>query len=634
MTYPKILIVEDEASAALEIQNCLTRLGYDILDIVSSGEFVIENFAEHKPNIILMDTMLAEPFLDEFIQLVEAASSQSAIAIVNSRVFQEAHRRNEDLETLARVSAAMRQAGTQQEMLPILVRETMAAFKADSGLIYLVDEWEEISSFSLGADSGILRQLFSPSGIYWSHVQREPFWYSTELEHPRVKNQLLDETALMPHIRSGLFLQLRTVQSVVGVLALGYHRIYEPTNTDRQTLLSLAEMGGNALLRSGIMELLEQRVRDRTRELTTLYDISVLINQSLNLKVAFENSLQKIISAMSAQAAAIYQIVPPKTLSLYTQSGIPASLIPLLQEVPLTKPIKAWLARGEGPRVENTRHGEKLSHKTLIREFSYRILVPIRVQNTNYAILMILWDKSQELVVENIALLTAIAERMSTALHTEDLRKLAEKTAILEERQRLARDLHDSVSQSIYSLTLLAESAKDLARLGDSKRLESRLTEMSDSSLQALKEMRLLLYELRQSIPEEMNFQAAIRKRMENVEHHAGIETELLADETIKIPLKIQEQLYLIANEALNNSLKHSRASKITVNLQRTQNRVVFEVADNGIGFDMHNLQAAGMGLSTMRERVKELGGTLRISSELNNGTAVLIEIILTEDIA
>ncbi len=615
-----------------------------INDIYKTKKQLITELSELRQRVSTLENALEERGTTVETEMIRSfneaqpqptiASSQAAMKIANARLSKEARQRSKNLEALARVSSALRQAGTQQEMLPILVKETMEVFQADSGLIYLLDEWAETSSFSLGVDAKVLQSLFTPGKTYWSQVHTEPFWYSTVMDPSYSKNLHQVNKDTVPGTKSVLFVQLRSVQTVIGVLALGFNRIYEPTNTDHQTLLSIAEMGGNALQRSGVMEMLERRIRDRTRELATLYEISVITNQSLNLKDVLENSLQKITTALSGKAATIYQLEKStNTMVLMAQYGFSEAMESRVQRIPITENTYKWLDKSSGPKMVSSDDYDKFTHDRM-PEFSFKVIVPILIQNDTFGVLIVFWEQHQELAVENIGLLTATAERMSTAIHAADLRKLAEKAAVYEERQRLARDLHDSVTQSIYSLTLLAESAKDLARIGDAGRLETRLLELSDGSSQALKEMRLLLYELRQPVPEEADLLTALQRRIENVEHRAGIHAELVAEREIKLPLGFQGELYFIVNEALNNSLKYARASSVTIKLQQIQERILLEVMDNGVGFDPQNSQHMGMGLSTMRERANRLGGKFEIISEANRGASIRVEIPIRENIS
>lgn len=188
--------------------------------------------------------------------------------------------------------------------------------------------------------------------------------------------------------------------------------------------------------------------------------------------------------------------------------------------------------------------------------------------------------------------------------------------AVLEERNRLARDLHDSVTQSLYSLTLFSETARNLANPGNLGRLSHYLTRIGETALQALKELRLLVHELRPLELETEGLKGALRQRLDAVERRAGVDAQLLFEGHIELPTHLEYELYRVAQEALNNSLKHAGATLLTVRVVADGQHIQLEIEDNGKGFDVEQASAkGGMGLANMRERVAALEGVLDILS-------------------
>jgi signal transduction histidine kinase len=198
----------------------------------------------------------------------------------------------------------------------------------------------------------------------------------------------------------------------------------------------------------------------------------------------------------------------------------------------------------------------------------------------------------------------------------------------MEERARLARELHDSVTQSLYSLTLLAEAGRELASSGEVQRAGHHIARVGEIAQQALKEMRLMLHELRPPLLEEEGLIGALRQRLEAVEGRVGIDARVLAEEWIELPPSVEDGLYRIAQEALNNTLKHAQARSVWVRLRSRQEHVELEVADDGVGFDPATvIDGGGMGLASMRERAHKLGGTLTVSSSPGSGTRVKVAV-------
>jgi signal transduction histidine kinase len=206
----------------------------------------------------------------------------------------------------------------------------------------------------------------------------------------------------------------------------------------------------------------------------------------------------------------------------------------------------------------------------------------------------------------------------------------AQEKAVLEERQRLARDLHDSVTQALYGVTLHAEAASRLLATGDVKTTADYLHVLQDTAQEALDEMRLLIFELRPPILEQDGLVAALQARLGAVEGRAHLETQLLVDGIGELPLVVEQALYRIAQEALNNALKHAHARRISVSLRQVQRSLVLEIADDGVGFDLAAASmAGGMGLRGVAERVAQLDGRLVLQSATGKGTQLRVEITL-----
>lgn len=199
----------------------------------------------------------------------------------------------------------------------------------------------------------------------------------------------------------------------------------------------------------------------------------------------------------------------------------------------------------------------------------------------------------------------------------------------LEERHRLARDLHDTVAQTLYSINLLAEAVRRFAKAGDMAQVETYANRLGETAQQSLKEMRLLVYEMRSPVLEKEGLTNAIQHRLDAVEKRSGIQVHFQTNLEGHLPTLMEEGLFYIANEALNNSLKHANASSVNVILcVDGKNEAALEVSDNGRGFDVNTLgDEGGIGLDSMKERAEKLSGGIRIESENENGTRILVRI-------
>ena len=217
----------------------------------------------------------------------------------------------------------------------------------------------------------------------------------------------------------------------------------------------------------------------------------------------------------------------------------------------------------------------------------------------------------------------------------QDYTERAEELAVLQERNRLARELHDSVTQSLHSATLLAEAGQRQASSGDIDKAREYLLRLGEITHQSLREMRLLVYELRPLALSGVGLIGALQQRLDAVERRSGVEVHFSTEDKIEIPETIEEELYRIAMEALNNALKHANPTSVTVTLRKVEKReqpcIELAILDDGVGFDPaseENLE--GFGLTSMRERIEKLGGELQIISAPGEGAQIIACVNLT----
>ena len=199
----------------------------------------------------------------------------------------------------------------------------------------------------------------------------------------------------------------------------------------------------------------------------------------------------------------------------------------------------------------------------------------------------------------------------------------AQTAAVLEERQRMARELHDSVIQVFYGIGLAGNVARTLLERGDTVRVNSQLSEIINLAEAGLIEMRALLFELRPESLQSEGLVVALFKQTEalRVRHNLKVETEL-GDEP-DVPFEVKEALYRIAQESFQNIIKHARATNVEVRLEWNEQSITLKTCDNGRGFDPSASFPGHLGLVSMPERAARLGGSLEITSSAAQGTCV-----------
>jgi len=254
--------------------------------------------------------------------------------------------------------------------------------------------------------------------------------------------------------------------------------------------------------------------------------------------------------------------------------------------------------------------------------------VPLRAKGAAVGVFSILGKAGRTFRSEEVALLSSIAEQVGVAVVNATLYQQSQQLAVMEERRRLARDLHDSVTQTLYSLTLFAETGRRSVQRGELDAAEGHLNRLIDSARRAVKEMRLLVYELRPLELESDGLLAALEKRLDAVERRSGVKATLIAPPYLAVAPGMEADLFHILQEALNNALKYAAASAVTVSLNGDGHSLQAEVVDDGTGFDVAEaLRRSGLGLTSMRERAERLGGSLQITSAPGCGTTVRVTI-------
>jgi signal transduction histidine kinase len=224
-------------------------------------------------------------------------------------------------------------------------------------------------------------------------------------------------------------------------------------------------------------------------------------------------------------------------------------------------------------------------------------------------------------------LIELLAAHAAIAITNARLYERSRELSILSERNRLALELHDAVSQKLFSLVLTAEALDTLLER-DPAAVRGQLKRLQELARQALDELRSLIFELRPPDLERDGLAGALRKHVEVLRRLGPGEIELDVDPDVESdPVRDREALR-IAQEALQNALRHARAERVTVRLRAEDGRLLLEVADDGSGFDPQapELRSRHLGLTSMEERAQQLGGRLEIRSAPGAGTTVRLE--------
>jgi NarL family two-component system sensor histidine kinase LiaS len=217
--------------------------------------------------------------------------------------------------------------------------------------------------------------------------------------------------------------------------------------------------------------------------------------------------------------------------------------------------------------------------------------------------------------------LNHMAEELKTLL------QVRQELATVEERNRLARDLHDSVKQQLFATGMQVGAARALLAL-DTNRADERLIDAERLAHAAQQELTMIIHELRPAALESKGLAAALRDYVDDWARHSGIRADISYQGERELPLVLEQALFRVAQEALANVARHSGASHADVRVIWSPESVLLSVSDNGHGFNPESQARHGVGLKSMHERLDTLGGTLTVASTPGQGTTVSAQIL------
>jgi signal transduction histidine kinase len=376
---------------------------------------------------------------------------------------------------------------------------------------------------------------------------------------------------------------------------------------------------------------MEQRVTDRTRELSTLYEVAAVASQALELPTMLAQVLRQVLTTVRSDVGLIWlnDNQADQPFHLAAQQGLSRAEV---DQVEAEIHRQGWLNRVMAQNqplflLELTSVSSLFQSNFQVALQSF-LGLPIRATGHLLGVLTIFGQRAKQFNLEDIALLNTVADQIGVAIENIRLRQQAREAAIMAERERMARDLHDSVTQSLYSLSLFVASALEEANHGHLEPVQHYLTRMGETTQQALKEMRLMIYQLRPTDLERLGLVGALHQRLATVERRSGITARLIAEELIELPLAVEQELYRITQEALNNILKHAQATQVIIHLRRLATEVELTIHDNGQGFNPDEVETrGGLGLQGIRERVKVINGILAIRSTPAIGTTIEVRV-------
>lgn len=355
---------------------------------------------------------------------------------------------------------------------------------------------------------------------------------------------------------------------------------------------------------------LERLIAERTRELQVLLDVTAAANRSLDLKETLATTLDLIVALVGASRAGVMLLDEP------TGELIPYSLRPVRDVASddlekMLSTCRSVLDDGAALYVAPNPEEGLLEPGALI---------PLESRGDRLGVLVIVGSQGGVFSTAQLALFQSIADQLGVAVENARLFAKSEQAAVAAERNRLARDLHDAVTQTLFSSSMIADV---LPKIWEQNPDEGRrrLEELRQLTRGALSEMRTLLVELRPAALADTDLGDLLEHQVNAFIARTRLQVRFERSVSHNPPVEVKEAFYRIAQEAFNNIARHAEAAQVRVRLDGEPGKMDLTIQDDGVGFDAQTLEHEGLGLGIMRERARSIGARLEVVSRPGRGT-------------
>ncbi len=571
--------------------------------------------------------------------VIAVALFSQAVFTVVDRLQAALVRQNQQLSALNRIATVSAEPLGIESLLGVGLEEVLGALSADAGLICTVDlKRGEHSAVASKGFSGELVRSMQRARLCDDPIALEV----VETGQPVVIDRLLDdprvaEVAEREGVRSAISYPLKSRGETTGIMAIASRAERRFGETDHDLVGSVAAQLGMAISQWTAFE----RSLQRNREMEALLAVSSAVTSSLDLTCVLDRALETILDNTSAEAAEIWLVDDDGELALARHSGASPEAFHEATRLRMGEGLPGLAAARGVPVTVHDLESDSRFLRARVTEAGFQTYcaLPLALRETRLGALGVA-ARDPEAVTqpEERRLLEGIGEVISVAIENARLYERIQDTAVLEERERIAREMHDGLAQVLTYVN--AQSLAVGKLLGSDRTVEAReeLAKMEAAVRDVYADVREAILGLRVSPRSEGGLLLSLAGYIDLYSEMTGIECRLQLGEGVdsaRLSSFAEIQLLRIVQEALSNVRQHARASTATVTA-RCLGEGVFQVVieDDGRGFDPGRVPRHGwprFGLQTMRERAEAVGGTFRILSRPGGGTAVQIELATDE---
>ena len=578
-------------------------------------------------------------------RLITGIGDLVTAAVERIRLREQTERARQRAERLAQVNAALSQA-TDDWAILAAISDYLDYLKPDFLTLNYVDINEagypaQMTARATWANGGFapdhptLNQTYDltefPATGLWAHNHDAALVISDVLTDERMDEFTSSFLSQLGN-RAMIIIPLFGAGRWQAMIGCSWTTPRQLSNSDKHTCEALIQSAG-AVVASRRAYLAEERARRememRAHELETIAKVSAVASSVLN-----EEELLGTVSYLTGVSFSQYQILTyllDESGEYLLQSPRPMESGVSEQDTRIAiENHQSLIARvaqiREGVIVNDVANAPENTLMPFLADAQSEMAVPMIVADRLIGVLDIQSPEVNRFSEVDIRVMSTLADLIAVAVENARLYQGAQEIAAFEERNRLARELHDSVSQALYGIALGTRTARILYDR-DPAQVAEPLDYVMSLAQAALTEMRALIFELRPESLENEGLIVALSKQAESVQARHGVKVEVDMCEEPPFSIDLKEALYRIAREALHNIVKHANATQVTLHMKQDDTDILLEIKDNGRGFDSAAKFPGHLGLQSMRERTERLNGTFTIHTAVGEGTRITVRI-------
>ncbi len=553
-------------------------------------------------------------------ELTLALANQAAVAIENARLYSATKQHADELETLFAVQQAITSRLEPDAVLQLIADEARRLTNTRLSLVYLPDDENlrvAVLSGEYGSDIFVGYQMPMTQSVAGRSIQSgQPINIDDAQNDLRIYADVIRRLG----VRSYLTVPLISMSEPLGVIAVADREAGRLEPEDERVLTRLASGAVIALENARLY----QQEYERRRELEALYRADEELYRHLRIEQVLQSLVDVAVDILEADKSSLIGWDACRArLEVRACRGFQPETIEQMALTLGENLLGQVVVEDELVIIEDARRDLRLPKNLVESEKIHSlVLIPIEIGGELFGIFNLGYGQPRAFDDEERRLFAALAHRAALAIENARLYEQAQQAAVLEERQRLARELHDAVTQTLFSASLIAEV---LPRLWTRNQAEGerRLEELRQLARGALAEMRTLLLELRPAALTEANLDELLRHLTEAITGRARTPVALTIEGDCRLPPEVQVGLYRITQEALNNVAKHAKAGQAVVSLRCQPRQVELQIKDDGRGFEPEQVSPEHLGLGIMRERAETIGAAFGLQSWPGQGTQI-----------